>query len=726
MSTLPPMDPFTGEARPSPLARLNRRLSVLTGLFGLLAYAGTGSASVLPAALAGAALLLALAWQPGPVLSARLERLWVPVALLLVGRALYQVIYVQGDVVLPVVDLLLLLLATEALRSLDAENDARLHTLAFALLLSATAYQPGALFGVAFVGYVVIATVALAVGHLRREAARHGEREPKLAGCPLWRLGALAVPILAASVVIFTIFPRVTEVRGSRMGTPAIPVAGFSQSVALGTHGARILDNPRVMLRVEFPEGRPPGVEGLYFRGRSYDRFDGLRWLRSRSLPSAAAPLGWYEERWGGAEIVQRIVAAPMEGRVIFGAHPVIEVLPESRMSPALDPSGDLLYSGRGIPEYTVRSLAGRPSTELLRGASGGGFAPARAFYLQLPGFLDPAVHALADSLAAGLPTRYDQVIGLVRWFQNSFDYTTELPATPLEASIEHFLFERRAGHCEYFSTGLAVLLRSLDIPARVVNGFLGGRWNEVGGYLQVTGNQAHAWVEVWFPGLGWVPFDATPPGEIGAAAGTGRFAGARALLDGIQHRWNRWVLDYSGSRQAALLERTAGLLRTGEESGPDPDGQGGSSRPPGVGVWPLLLLGALLLTGVAGAGVVVLRAVRRHSPGHGRHRPVSRIWIGLQRAATRAGFDQPGQTSVHGLLEAAEAVGHPASAELRRAAGLYLRLRFSGAPPTAGEIRELRDATRHAIRKLAATPSDPTLRAGPTPPVGQEAASPR
>lgn len=683
---LPAASPEGGATR---LALLNRRAAVATGIFGLLAYAGGAGLTPVPALLAGTALLLALRWQPDPALSARLERIWLPLALILVARALYHVLVIQGDVVLPVVDLLLLLLATEALRSLETANDARLHALAFALLLAATAYRPGIVFAVAFVGYVATATVALVLGHLRREMEARGRRDLQVSRGFVLGTGALSVVVLLASAVVFLAFPRVSQGWSGRSPGPAPSMAGFSESVALGSHGARILPNPEVLLRVEFPEGMPEGPEGLYFRGRSYDRFDGIRWIRSRSLPPATAPVAWYRERWGGEELTQRIYAAPLDSRVLFGVHPTLDVVPESRMQPALDGSGDLVYWGRGPPAYTVHSVTGRPSAADLRASPPGGYTPARGFYLQLPGVLSPRVEALADSLVAGVEGRYDRIQILLAWFRQGFNYTTQLPASARETSVEHFLFDRKAGHCEYFATGLVVLLRSVGIPSRVVNGFLGGRWNEVGGYLAVTGNQAHAWVEVWFPGLGWVPFDPTPPGEVGAAAGTGSLAFGRFLLDGLQHRWGKWILDYSGSRQTDLLERASGFLGedplSGPSAAPAPEPGGGAGR------WFLILLIA--------AGVVGV--VRALAPRGATLAPASAAWVRLRSAYGRAGLEGAESMAPLEFVAALQRTDSPGRSFAEEAVRLYLHQRFDPSHPDPAAHRELLRAVRRARKAL-------------------------
>jgi len=659
------------------------------GIFGLLAFAGGAGLTPIPAALAAGGLLLALFWHPSPSLSARMERIWLPLAVLLVARALYHVVVVGDDVVLPVVDLLLLLLTAEALRSLDAGNDARLYALSFALLLASTAYRPGALFAIAFVGFVATGTVALLVGHLRRETEQHRSGEVPVSSRFLLGIAGLSVLVLTVSAVVFLSFPRVSQGWVGRGNPPAAPMAGFSEVVSLGSHGATIQPNPTVLLRVEFPEGRPVDVNNLYWRGRSYDRFDGVRWTRSRALPAAAAPISWYEQRWGGAPLVQQVYAANLESRVIFGLHPTVDVRPESRIQPALDNAGDLIYWGSGSPAYTVRSLTGRPDPEALRRGSSSGFTPARSFYTQLPPTLSPRVRALADSLTADLPGRYDRVAAIQGWFHTQFGYTMELPRTARETSLEYFLFQRMEGHCEYFSSAMVMLLRTLGIPARQVNGFLGGDWNEFGGYLAVTGNQAHSWVEVWFPEHGWVPFDPTPAGGPAAAraAGPGFRWPGRFFLDGIHHRWSKWILDYSVARQWDLMNRLSGAF-AGADS--EQDGAGGEGGRDTSFLWGGLLLLALLV----GLGAFL---VRREATGP----PESVLYLRLRGAYAARGLPSAKALPPLAFLEAARGEGMDGVTHAEQVVGLYLRSRFGGAPLSPEERQEMVVGLRRARRAL-------------------------
>jgi len=340
------------------LRLLHRRLAVAMGLMGLLAFAGGAGFEWLSALLATIALIVAFFWHPDPELSARLERLWLPLATLLVIRALLHVLVIQDDIVIPVVDLLLLLLAAESLRSLDAPNDLRLYALSFALILASTAYRPGILFLIAFVSYIALATVALMVGHLRRQSERHRVREVPLGRGLVGTTGALSGVILLVALFVFLTFPRVSQGWAGRGDTPVSSIAGFSDQVSIGEHGATILGNPEIVLRVEFPDTLPRDLGSLHWRGRSYDRFDGVRWTRSDGLPPSSAPSSWYREAWDGEIVEQRIFGSALDARVLFALHPALEIDSDNGIQPLFDNAGDFVYWGSGAPAYTAYSRA--------------------------------------------------------------------------------------------------------------------------------------------------------------------------------------------------------------------------------------------------------------------------------------------------------------------------------------------------------------------------------
>jgi transglutaminase-like putative cysteine protease len=671
------------------LARMHRRLVVLMSLTSLLAFASGAGVAPLTATLATSGLVLALFWQPSPALSALAERVWLPLALLLVVRALVHFFVIRDDVVIPVVDLLFLLLTAESLRSLDATNDARLYSLSFALLLASTAYRPGLLFLLAFLTYVSLATVVLILGHLRRQAKLHGTGDIPVPWSFLLTATALSAVTLAFAVLVFLTFPRVSQGWASRGETLTTSIAGFADEVTLGSHGGQIYGNPQIVFRVEFPGGVPPNLQSLRWRGRSYDRFDGRRWSRSPRLPPSLPPPAWYG-RWGPDVIPQRVYGAPLDTRVLFALHPLVNVEAESPIQPISDNTGDHLYWGFGAPAYTAYSLAGRPTPSQLRTVEGG-FVPARAQYTQLPP-LSLEVTSLADSLLTDLPTDYDRAVALENWFQQEFSYTLELPRNAREATLEHFLLNRRAGHCEYFSTAMAMLLRTQGIPVREVNGFLGGNWSEFGSYLAVTQNQAHAWVEVWFPGYGWVPFDPTPAGRSESLALTSWFWPGRFLFDAIQHRWNKWILDYSLQTQLTLFERGREALTRNTQTIQELTKSPGEPIPFSMVWWGL---GGLSVLAAGFWGSRWKRGIPQET----------RIFLRLRESSRRAGVPDSALHSPMSLTGYFESVQHPAAPAAQRLVEGYIQARFSGRLMREGQIEEMAGALKDAralLRKRA------------------------
>ena len=662
------------------LALLHRRLAVGMALAGLTAFGAGIGWTTLPTVLAGAVLLGTMFWRMSPTTSARLEHLWLPFALLLMARAAYSIFVAGGDVVIPVVDLLLLLMTAEALRSLDTFNDVRLYGLSFALLLAATAYRPGVVFAAAFVAYVMLASPALMIGNLRRKLRRYGGPEEGV-GAPLLKTAAtLSAVTLFASVLVFVVFPRSSQGWAARGEAPSATMAGFSDEVFLGAWGSSIQPNPAVVLRVEFPSVRPADHGNLLWRGRSYDHFDGVRWSRSPRVRPSPASTSWYRQRWSGPVVEQRIYAELIDMRVLFGLHPMIDAEPESPIHPLMDHVGDFVYWGSTAPVYSAFSLLSRPTADELR-ASTGGYRPDREHYLQLPQ-LPARILDLADSLTRGQETRYDKVASVQGWLESRLGYTTDLPATPRDATLESFLFERREGHCEYFSTAMVMLLRAAGIEARNVTGFLGGSWSDLGNYLAVTQNEAHSWVEVWFPAYGWVPFDPTPGGTGSSRAAEGLWPG-RYIVDALQHRWGKWVLDYSLQNQVDVFARAANAL-TGRRPG--------GSGPGASALLPLLLIVALV---ALGAFLVASRGAPRGSRE-------TRLYLQLVDSCRRAGV-VTGQVAPLELLKKVRNFGGGASAPASRLVRLYLRSRFAGEGLAEEEREEMASALRSARRALLA-----------------------
>ena len=199
---------------------------------------------------------------------------------------------------------------------------------------------------------------------------------------------------------------------------------------------------------------------------------------------------------------------------------------------------------------YQIRSHVPEYRKEILQRANGDDPELVQKLYLQLPSRME-RITDLALQITGSESNRYNQAESIESYLREQFSYTL-VPAEDANGmSLEKFLFDVQKGHCEYFSSAMTVMLRSIDIPARVVNGFSAGEFNRFGKFYQVRQSDAHSWVEVYFPGYGWIPFDPTPPRT------ESRFhliQTVRQMFDALQSGWVKYVVDYSYKEQQKLF----------------------------------------------------------------------------------------------------------------------------------------------------------------------------
>jgi transglutaminase-like putative cysteine protease len=169
--------------------------------------------------------------------------------------------------------------------------------------------------------------------------------------------------------------------------------------------------------------------------------------------------------------------------------------------------------------------------------------------YTKLPP-LDPRIPRLASQITASADNNYDRAVTMENYLRTHFAYSLQLSRRPPRDPLAEFLFERRQGHCEYFASSMAVMLRSLRIPSRIVNGFRTGEFNDLTSQYVVRASNAHSWVEAYFPGYGWVAFDPTPSDSLPAHTGWSR---AALYLDAMASFWREWVINYDLNRQRTL-----------------------------------------------------------------------------------------------------------------------------------------------------------------------------
>ena len=187
-------------------------------------------------------------------------------------------------------------------------------------------------------------------------------------------------------------------------------------------------------------------------------------------------------------------------------------------------------------------------------------------YYLTLPeGTVTPRMQQMVERIRAENPTDIGFTLALEEELRR-MTYTTDLPqpSGPDANLVDEFLFEWQRGHCEYYATAAAVILRAAGIPARIVNGFLGADLNSVGNYYAVRQANAHSWIEVYFPGSGWVQFDPTPGGTPDMG-GSGLMRRLNEALDAARLAWFRWVIEYDLEKQAGLVRDALNAVSDGE-----------------------------------------------------------------------------------------------------------------------------------------------------------------
>jgi len=245
-----------------------------------------------------------------------------------------------------------------------------------------------------------------------------------------------------------------------------------------------------------------------YWRSSALPRFDGTTWgLPERQLEGVDDQLS--APRPGTEELRQQLRIVNLGGTLVPAA-------PDPREASGPDglrwvPDTSTLVTVDGDLEtgdtFTIISAAPRFNSAALSAATSTDAGD--AIYLELPDDLPSVVAETAAEVTAGATNSYEAALALQNWFQGEFDYSLDVQPGHGNSAIESFLRER-VGYCEQFAGTYAAMLRTLDIPTRVAVGFTSGRQISAGSY-SVLGKNAHAWPEVWFDGLGWVPFEPTP-----------------------------------------------------------------------------------------------------------------------------------------------------------------------------------------------------------------------
>ena len=448
-----------------------------------------------------------------------------------------------------------------------------LAVLSFLMVLAAAVLTVGSLFLFSFAAFLLVAIITFVLMEMRHSIAAESTRaqDPRVASTsvipPVRRMayGLLAIaPVLmlmifTGSFLIFFLLPRVSSHYLSAY-TPTSDVStGFTDRVQLGRIG-QIQQSSAVVMHIEI-QNDLLGSYDLKWRGVALSNFDGRTWSNSYEqtqvrpsgdgfyrLARLADPRGASAN--AGRSIHYRVLMEPLGTNVFFLAERPQSLAGNFRQV-STDAGGAVydLDAERPINRYEAESQLPAIDSDELRLAAN--TAPVGMDeYLKLQPPLDIRISKLAEEIAAPAPSNYEKATAVEQYLSTHFRYTLELPRILTRDPLANFLFVRKKGHCEYFASSMAVMLRSLRIPSRIVTGFRGGEFNDLTGQYVVRASDAHSWVEAYFPGSGWISFDPTPAGSVPTRTGWSRM---QLYIDAAASFWREWIINYDASHQRAL-----------------------------------------------------------------------------------------------------------------------------------------------------------------------------
>ncbi len=593
-----------------------------------------------------------------------------------------------------------------------AAHDQQIIVLALLHFVAGTVLGGGLTYGLCFLGFLVVAPGALVLSHLRREVEgnyRQGARDRT--GLPvdvprilrsrrvvgrgfLLSTCFISIPIFLFTAVLFVLFPRVGISLFLMNRGHAGRMVGFSDHVDLGQVGA-LRSDPSVALRFEAPTSDPPPARlTLRLRGTALDAYDGHAWSRTsaerhvvdRSVAGSTFPIV-RQPRPG--DIKYSFDVEPIDPPVIFLPQNAIamqvKAQPQALMAEPLilqqGPEGEIRYAGgesRGI-RYDV--FVAPPTDRIVEPMS----ASDRIRYTAPTG-LPSRAKTLALTWTAGETTELGKARAIESHLRTDYTYDLNSPSGGTASPVDHFLFESHRGHCEFFSTSMALLLREIGIPSRNVTGFVGGTYNRFGNYYAVREGDAHSWVEAYIDGAtpeepgSWMTFDPTPAsGAQPFAETTGTFVYLRDLVEAMSQRWNSYVVNYDMNQQIRLADKAMGWYNAKrKDAGVDKGFAGKITRGP-------VVAGGLLVLVVVGYVVWQRRARRKSETKDPKKKQsvdpslaaAAALYRALELALGAHGLTRPPSTPP---LRFAEQLGdrkHPLAPEVRELTTIYLGARF-------------------------------------------------
>ena len=483
------------------------------------------------------------------------------------------------------------------------------------------------------------------------------------------RLVAMSIPLM---LVLFVLVPRIPGPLWGITNEQRGGVTGLSDNMSPGAISNLIRSN-EVAFRVDFKDELPPQNQ-LYWRGPVMSAFNGRSWYKSRRKALSQLNLFTTEDA-----TEYTVTLEPNGERWLLALDLPIQLVKSSYMTldyqlTSLKPINDLRrYTMESRLNYQVGLDEDPEYLELTR---------------EYPQDSNPLTIALGQKLAAQYPNKEDIINHVLNMFREQEYFYTLSPPLLRGDVVDQFLFESRRGFCEHFAGSFALLMRAAGIPSRIVTGYQGGEYNDVGEYLIVRQSDAHAWTEIWLPDRGWTRVDPTAavsPSRIERGIDDAledeissfRIQNKNPLFgnllyswDNLQHSWNDWVINYDNNKQQRFLKK----LDVGIEDAGD-----------------MVIALVILLMSVSTSFWLV---------GWYRERPLKPAAYEIYfrrflRKMSRIGFDkQPSEDSRHFLSRVSQSRIEQVE-QVARIINLYILIKYGRERNLDRETSELRDLVR-------------------------------
>jgi hypothetical protein len=607
-----------------------------------------------------------------------------------------------GDPIPVIVEFAAALQVIRLITRRGAAHDHQVILLALLHLIAGTVLGGGLTYALALMGFLIFTPGALVLSHLRREVEgnyRQGARDrtgmpvdvPRILrsrrvigkGFLLFTC-SLSLPVFLFSAFLFLLFPRVGFAWLSVPPISPSRVVGFSNRVNLGGVGT-IRTDPTLVMRVLPSDLKgnadPPTRRNFYLRGAVFDVYERGVWTREGASS--------FRPAIHDNEVLLRRTPRENDRTLLIDLDridPPVVFLPGEAVAFDILSGKRRPRQGRSVVNVDARGQLHYSNLED-QGLTYKVYLPPKGLifpererqghlrrYLLLPPKLSPRIGKLAEDLTAGKETPLEIARALEKSLRTQYKYDLSSPSGGAKDPLDHFLFESKRGHCEFYSTAMAMMLRVRGVPSRNVTGFVGGTFNRFGGFYSVRQGDAHSWVEAYLPERGWIRFDPTPPSSAEPQAiAQGALGVMREILEAASQSWKQNVEGFDVDKQVGILRRIQRLFQSSDPNRPREVAARFNTRR-----WGLALVGLSLF---AVGAVIWMRRRKQEGGPEVDHSPSVRRSIELYRRVERVlesgGVGRPSSTPPLTHARALVAAGHPWGAEVLALTKIYTGARF-------------------------------------------------